>query len=149
LIVSLDRLRGTVELGVKAFLDLDEFERRHGREATDETAGAGRAYLLSKQRRRRLEEQRVAFAAACAQDSHGRLSVAADEARANPVQRPEVSGRTGEMLLNGAYLVRVEHVDTFREALATVESRYETDGVRYELTGPWPAYNFVEIEGEL
>ena len=140
----LERLRGTVELGVKAYLDVDEFERRHGDEA--EAGEGGRAYLLRKQRDRRLADARASFVNACAEESHARLSSAAEDARANPLHRPEVTGGAGEMLLNGAYLVRVAAEAGFKDALSALESRFAADGVQYELTGPWPPYNFVEVE---
>lgn len=142
----LDRLRGMVELGVKAFLDADEFERRHGGVVEEEPGAGGRAYLLRKQRDRTLADARASFTAACAQESHRRLSAAAEDARANPLHLPEVSGGAGEMLLNGAYLVRSEDDEAFRTALTALESSYGPEGVRYELTGPWPAYNFVELD---
>ena len=87
--------------------------------------------------------------AACAQDSHERLLAAAADGRANPLQRPEATGRSGEMILNGAYLVETDREEAFREALASLRSSYEADGVRYELTGPWPPYNFVDLDPEL
>jgi hypothetical protein len=145
---TLERLRGTVELGVKAFVDPEAFERTHAGQGEGEPAEGGRAYLLRKQRDRQLAEARASFTAACAQDSHERLLAAAEDGRANPLQRPEATGRAGEMILNGAYLVRAEQEDAFREALAALESRYEPDGVRYELTGPWPPYNFVDLDPE-
>ena len=37
-------------------------------------------------------------------------------------------------------------MDGFERALAELRSRYEPDGVRYELTGPWPPYNFVDSD---
>ena len=141
----LERLRGTVELGVKAFLDTDAFERRHGGDTEDAPGEGGRAYLLRKQRDRRLADERASFTAACAEESHLRLSRAAEEARANPLHLPEVSGPAGEMLLNGAYLVRAEDEQAFRAALDDLQSRFGPE-VRYELTGPWPPYNFVELE---
>jgi len=46
------------------------------------------------------------------------------------------------MLLNGAYLV--ERGETrLDEAVRNLEQRYGERGVTYELTGPWPPYNFV------
>jgi Gas vesicle synthesis protein GvpL/GvpF len=143
---TLQRLRGTVELGVKAFLDPEEFERGQLGDASEEPGDSGRAYLLRKQRDRQLAEARAAFTAVFAQESHDRLAAAAEDARANPVQRPEVSG--GEMILNGAYLVRSDREEAFRTALATLQSINQPEGVRYELTGPWPPYNFVDVEPE-
>ena len=145
---TLERLRGRVELGVKVFADPEAFERSHGGQAEGEPAEGGRAYLLRKQRDRQLAEARASFTAACAQESHERFLAAADDGRANPLQRPEATGRTGEMILNGAYLVGAEHEAAFRDALAALESSYEPDGVRYELTGPWPPYNFVDLDPE-
>jgi Gas vesicle synthesis protein GvpL/GvpF len=145
---ALERLRGRVELGVKAFLDAEQFERSRRGEDDPEPASAGRAYLLRKQRDRQLAEDRTAFAAECARSSHERLAAAAEDARANAPQRPEVSGREGEMILNGAYLVPADGESAFRQVLGALEERHAAEGVRYELTGPWPAYNFVAPEPE-
>src|SRR5262249_35823177 len=50
---TLERLRGTVELGVKGFIDAERFAAvRDGDEPDDDSSG--RAYLLRKQRERRL-----------------------------------------------------------------------------------------------
>ena len=141
---TLERLRGTFELGVKAFFDEDAFDRSHDDDSTSGDAEGGRAYLLRKQRERRLADERSAFAADCAGDSHERLAAAAEEGRANPPQRPEVTGGSaGAMILNGAYLVRAERREAFKDAVTELESDYGPRGVSYELTGPWPAYNFV------
>lgn len=143
---TLERLRGTTELGVKAFLDTSEFERARAGDAGAEPSPSGRAYLVRKQLDQRIEADRASFKASCAQRSHERLSAVAEDARANPLQQPDVSGRTGEMLLNGAYLVRVEQAEVFTDAIDALQSSYRSDGVRYELTGPWPPYNFVDVE---
>lgn len=146
---ALERVRGRIELGVKAFLDLERFaERRLEAGGPDEPHQSGRAYLLRKQLDRRLAEAAGAFASDCARVSHDRLAQAADDGRANPLQRPEVAGGPGQMVLNGAYLVRAENQELFRAALAELESRYAPDGVVYVLTGPWPPYNFVDEPGE-
>lgn len=145
---TLERLRGTVELGVKAFLDPEEFGRRHGGEAEDEPSEGGRAYLLRKQRDRRVAEEKASFVTRCAHESHERLYAAAEDGRANPLHAPEVTGRAGEMILNGAYLVQVDQETAFRDALTVLQATYGEDGVQYELTGPWPPYNFVDGEPE-
>ena len=145
LIRALDRVRGAVELGVKAFLDVERFEQNRSGDV-DEPAEGGRAYLLRKQRDRHVADERAAFGAACAQASHERLSEAAAEGRANPPQPPRVSGDAGAMILNGAYLVPAEGQEAFRGAVEGLASTYAAEGVRYEVTGPWPPYNFVVPE---
>jgi hypothetical protein len=62
------------------------------------------------------------------------------------VQAPEVAG--GEMILNGAYLVVSGEEQQLREAVQELEERFGADGVTYELTGPWPPYNFAGEDPE-
>jgi Gas vesicle synthesis protein GvpL/GvpF len=133
----LARLDGRVELGVKAYF-------AEGPAETDEPR-SGREYLLRRQREREAAEEAARFKVECARASHERLAAAAEEARANPPQPPELSGRTDTMLLNGAYLVRRDD-GRLADAVAELESRYGPHGVTYEITGPWPPYNFVPPE---
>jgi hypothetical protein len=131
----LRRLDGRVELGVKAYFA-----------AVDSPAQAepqsGREYLLRRQREREDAEDAARFKAESARVSHERLAAVAEEARANPPQPAELSGRTEEMLLNGAYLVRRDD-GRLPDTVAELESLYGPRGVTYEVTGPWPPYNFV------
>jgi len=142
---DLARLEGMQELGVKAFLDTALLRERlrdaHGLGVAEET---GRAYMLRKRIERELEKELRSFAATCADASHETLAAASADARVNPTQAPEVAG--GDMILNGAYLVALEGEPKLRAAVADLEKRYGADGVSYELTGPWPPYNFVDEE---
>jgi hypothetical protein len=133
----LERLDGRIELGVKAYLA--------GAAAEAGEPQSGREYLLRRQREREAAEEAGRFKVECAQASHETLAAAAEEARANPPQPPELSGRADEMLLNGAYLVRRDD-GRLADAVAELESRYGPRGVTYEVTGPWPPYNFVPPE---
>lgn len=133
----LARLDGRVELGVKAYFAPEAPER--------EEAQSGREYLLRRQREREAAEEAAGFKLECARASHELLAAAAEQARANPPQPPELSGRTDDMLLNGAYLVRRDD-GRLADAIAELEALYGPRGVTYELTGPWPPYNFVPPE---
>jgi Gas vesicle synthesis protein GvpL/GvpF len=138
---ALDGVRGKVELGVKAFLAADSAGAPQSDEG--EETSAGRRYLEEKRRTRRLAEEREALKASWADESHRRLAALADAATANPLQPGEVTGRDDEMFLNGAYLVPVEHEGKFRQLVAELEAEFRPN-VQFELTGPWPPYNFVE-----
>jgi hypothetical protein len=52
------------------------------------------------------------------------------------------------MLLNSAYLVDDAALDAFKAALDEKAAAYGNHGFRFELTGPWPAYNFVALPAE-
>jgi hypothetical protein len=49
------------------------------------------------------------------------------------------------MILNGAYLVAEEQLATFRAELKNLSEEYSDFGFIYEMTGPWPPYNFVSV----
>ena len=136
-------LDGKVELGVKAYFDRPRFleAAAEGRDPVGEL-GSGRRYLLRRRLEQQLAAEADAFKAEAAQASHEQLAAAAEDGRANPPQAPELSGRSEEMLLNGAYLVR-RGDERLAAALAELEGRYGEQGVSYELTGPWAPYNFV------
>jgi hypothetical protein len=148
----LARLEGRVELGVKAFVDRTRLDRalvnRSPNLATREeelaSVSEGRGYLLRRQQERVLATEVAEFEAACATESHELIAAHAEDARVNPPQRSELSGRAEPMILNGAYLVRAR--DRLDGALDELRRRYGPYGVEYELTGPWPAYNFVDEE---
>jgi Gas vesicle synthesis protein GvpL/GvpF len=133
----LARLDGRIELGVKAWFAAAPVEK--------DGPQSGREYLLRRQRERDAAEEAARFKVECARASHEQLAAAAEDARANPPQPPELSGRTEEMLLNGAYLVRRDD-GRLADAVAELESLYGPRGVTFEVTGPWPPYNFVPPE---
>jgi hypothetical protein len=132
---ALDRLRGHVELGVKVFL----VDAAGGEETKPAT---GRDYLLQKQRARDAASTVQREAVEQVRALHEHLISLADGAHANPPQPPELSGRSEPMLLNAAYLVRSEEQPEF------IAAADDHGGGRLEIlvTGPWPAYNFVEPE---
>jgi hypothetical protein len=145
LAAELARLEGLQELGVKAFIDTAVLRKRlRAAREVDGAQDSGRAYLQRKLLEREFEDELLSFAATCADRSHETLAAAAADARVSPTQAPEIAG--GDMILNGAYLVPFGGEEKLRDAVAALEARYGADGVSYELTGPWPPYNFVDEE---
>jgi hypothetical protein len=148
---ALGRFEGRVEIGVKAFLDRERFERaliesdpRAGELQEQADAGGGRGYLLRRQLERLVADAAGRLAASCVEESHALLTQASLDARLNRLQDPELSGRD-EMLMNGAYLVNGDG-DELAPVVAKLSERYGPQGVGYEVTGPWPPYNFVPAE---
>ena len=134
LIDALAHLRGRQEWGVKVFAGEPPAEAA-------EAADSGAAYLRRRQddRDRRANHAEAVHAAISA--IHAALSQLANDARSNPPQRAEVSG--GTMVLNGAYLVPDDRLDDFLARVAELHAEHVGLGLELELTGPWPAYNFV------
>jgi hypothetical protein len=140
---ALERLRGRVEVGVKAFLT-----EREQAQAEPPALMTGREYLLRKQRARTLEADAGAACREAVGTVHEHLASLADDARANPPQHPELTGRREQMALNAAYLVAEERQEAFVEAVARLTRALANEGIELVLTGPWPPYNFVQEDGE-
>jgi hypothetical protein len=141
-IETLASLDGRGEWGVKVTADR-EFVAEKLRVGDEQPAGVGGAYLGRKQQELRLRDELDATLDAAVQESHARLEEWAVASRILPPQRAELSGREGEMVLNGAYLVDDERLDGFRTVTEELETAYASHGLTVELTGPWPPYNFV------
>jgi hypothetical protein len=140
LVAMLEQLAGCFELGVKCFVEDDRTPASD--DDAEPGASAGRAYLLRRQQEQRAAAERSRAVADCVGTAHERLAAAAVDARLNPPQPPELSGRPEPMILNAAYLVdrADEH---FREEVDALAAELERVGLSFEVTGPWPPYNFV------
>jgi Gas vesicle synthesis protein GvpL/GvpF len=140
----LERVRGCVELGVKAWIDRPQLDLALARErpAAGESEGSGRAYLQRLQDERDVAARTTTLLRDAAMTAHERLLRAAVAGVANRPQPRELTGRTEQMLLNGAYLVRAGDESLQRE-VRLLADELAALGISFEVTGPWPPYNFV------
>lgn len=138
LLDALDHLRGKAEWGAKAFISPDA-------EPTGADAGAssGAAYMERKRTKQEQRQRAFEMAEEAVTVIHDRLSTAAGDAQMIPLQRPEASGHSGEMILNGVYLVADEVLESFHEEVHALQAEFASHGIELVCTGPWPAYNFV------
>ena len=74
---------------------------------------------------------------------HETLTAASATGLRNPLHPRELSGYEDEMVLNGVYLVPDAATRRFSTLVDGLDERYAASGLRFELTGPWPPYNFV------
>jgi hypothetical protein len=130
----LDRLAGTVELGVKLYVD-----DRPPAPATP--GGSGRAYLRQLSERNRRRDEHRHHAAAVAERVDATLGAHAVDRSHHRPQPAQLSGVAGHNILNAAYLVPTGRIAAFTE----LAHRLATDepDVRVEVTGPWAPYSFT------
>ena len=68
----------------------------------------------------------------------------ADDARRLRILKVETTEH-GELKAKFAFLVKRSSFEEFRDAAERLAQENQAAGVRLELTGPWPVYNFVQI----
>jgi hypothetical protein len=147
----LERLVGRREWGVKARLRAPEALAKRVRmmrgdlaaaEAALENRSAGAAYLA----RKRLDQETALagddLIAELVSAAHVRLTAAAADSCLMTAPQP----RKERIFLNAAYLVAEADEQGFRQALVELGDEHGEVGLEYELTGPWPAYNFATEE---
>ena len=131
----LDRLTGTVEVGVKLYA-----EDRAPAPVTP--SASGRAYLQQLSQRHRRRDEKWQHAAAAVERVDSSLgALALDRSRHRP-QAAQLLGVAGDNVLNAAYLVPAGRLTEFTD-LAHRLARDEP-ALRLEVTGPWAPYSFTE-----
>lgn len=121
LAAALARVRGCVELGVRALAP----------SAEPKAASSGAAYMQARLEQRRETER-------LADELHAPLAVRAREATCTV-------GATQRLLLSGAYLVPKDEVSAFTQLVEKLQDQHPDLGI--VCTGPWPPYSFATSEG--
>ena len=155
LLSALARLRGRSEWSVKVLADHQTIESlaqqrtpRMAEMAAGETESRGRAYFARKRQARTASEAARATVQTAVEDIHARLRERAAAAAVLTPQHPDVSGRRGHMVLNGAYLVDRSQTQAFTALAEASAEQYRPQGLELELSGPWAPYNFVSVAQE-
>lgn len=106
-------------------------------------APPGQRYLLERklEGERKTESRRVSDDAARA--TYDSLAGHAVAARRIPMPR-DATERRAALALNAVFLVAPESYTAFRGDITELASRFEPAGFRFEFSGPWPVYHFVE-----
>jgi hypothetical protein len=145
---SLQALEGREEWSVKVLADPRALVAAAAAERGAEPAaagagGSGAAYLMARRTEREDRAAAERIAAAIADDVHARVQDHADAAVVRPPQNRELSGHEGDMLLNGAYLIPAGSAAALHALADDLAARHRDLGVRVQLSGPFPPYNFA------
>lgn len=153
---ALGRVEGAREWGVKIFCDRAKASARLGSTSTVvqvaegelSQASEGRSFFL----RRRLERLRTEEAdRALAKEIETGWQSLCDVVRASEIlklQPAAVHERKDEMVRNGTVLVPRREEECFLSQVENLSRSHADLGLRYELTGPWPPFSFVDCQLE-
>lgn len=139
----LDRVEGRREWSVKSFAPAAS-ERPARPEPAPVGSGGGAAYLRAKKEaaERRLDDESAALRTA--EEVHDVLSGLSVASRRLPPQDPRLTGHTGTMVLNGAYLVEETDSGAFEAAVERLTEAHPE--ARLACAGPWPPYSFAMLD---
>jgi len=105
-------------------------------------ASTGESYFLRKRREKILRAEVERSIEALTEEIYTQLSSWSVADRRNRVLDRRVTGRAEEMICNAAFLVDKEKVGEFVGGLDRLAADYKSQGLFFELSGPWPPYNF-------
>jgi hypothetical protein len=132
----LDRLAGTVEVGVKL----------HAQERPPAPAApttSGRAYLQQLSQRHRHRDEQWRHAATAAERIDAALGAhALDRSRHRP-QPAQLSGAARHNIFNAAYLVPTGQLTEFTDLARRLAN--DEPALQIEVTGPWAPYSFAGV----
>lgn len=141
LLAALERVKGTVEIGAKLWVDRARLTETEG-----SAPQSGRAYLEARRSAQQHKDEADAICLETAQATFERLLRHAVDGVANRPQPRELTGRNEDMLLNAAFLIRVDDTALLDE-IARLDEELRARGFSLEATGPWPPHNFADVGG--
>ena len=151
IVATLASLDGKKEWGVKLMADTRRSTggASGGDGGEGEASGeSGRGYLMQKKRQGRQRDDTLRevhrAAAEAAEAVHRELFALSSNAALLPT-RDRGGGRGWHLALNAAYLVADADQTAFHAAVADLSRRFHPQGLRLDLTGPWPPYNFAAL----
>jgi hypothetical protein len=147
---AIRRLEGREEWGVNVFCDRKALMEAiisispRLRELNEQSAGAspGQSYLVRKKMDAMRKDEARAEVRRTVERIEAELRAQSDAAARLRLLREE-AGEHGELVGKLAFLVARSGFEAFRRAAERAASETAGAGFRLELTGPWPAYNFV------
>ncbi len=135
----LDRVDGRAEWSVKLISSTPVAVRE---EADEPTSGA--EFLRRRRAQADDRGQRAAEVARVAEEVHLALAGASVASRVLPPQDPQLTGLSGTMALNGAYLIELTEREGFERRVDEVRAAHPD--LVLDAAGPWPPYSFAVLE---
>ena len=106
----------------------------------------GKAFLLSLKRTELIEQEVILFMRKKGQQCFDEYKVICYESHLNNLYPRELTGRQEDMILNANFFVNKENVGLFIYLANRQESECHSLGFSFEVTGPWPPFNFILLE---
>jgi len=113
-------------------------------------AAPGQRYLLERKLEGERKTEMRSVTRRIVDEIAGSLSPHAVGVVRSPIPKaPDADAATrGTMVLNAAFLVAPTSLEEFQRTLTSLVDRHGSHGLRFDFTGPWPPYHFVNVVSE-
>lgn len=126
--------RKTIETSSQAVIRLNE--------GIASAKSAGQTYLLKKKRENLIRQQAADLLNSVSDKIYQQMLSWCIDGRRNKVLGRKATGKKSDMILNAAFLLDKLSVAAFKEKIDALAARYQEDAISFEISGPWPCYNF-------
>lgn len=111
---------------------------------TAAAASPGQRYLLERKLDGEKRTEMRSVTQHIVEELLAALTAHARHTARSPIPRvSDAEATRGTMVLNVAFLVSPEQLPAFQKALTELAERHGAHGFRFDFTGPWPPYHFV------
>jgi len=131
----LQKLEGKTEVGVKVFYDLEVAKREIEATCEFERSKEDSALKVAEHNYHHKVNEKAY--------DYGVRVYQVLKKRAEDAHLMKRIG--GNMILNGAFLVRKTEIQDFETELEKLKKEYADKGLEFQFSGPWPPYNFARI----
>jgi len=149
---ALERIRDKQEWSVKAYLmDKEKFEQAI--KGKNETIGEkekeiaslpeGMAFFMEEELKQVIAKEVDKELSNVVNSLFGRLSKQSVASIRSKILAKELTGRREPMVLNSAYLVSDERIESFKQEIEELKRQVYAKGFGLDYSGPWPAFNFT------
>ena len=150
----LNKIRDKQEWSIKVYLtDRGKFERavKEKNEAIKEkekelaSLPEGMAFFMEEELKQIIVKESDEELSDIVDSVFGRLTAQAAASVKNKLLAKELTGKRGIMVLNSAYLVSEERIESFKQEIEELQEQACAKGFALEYSGPWPAFNFTSF----
>jgi hypothetical protein len=108
------------------------------------SASPGQRYLLERKLEGEKRSEMRAVSQRLIDEIVAALRPCARGVQRSPIPRvAEADAARGTMVLNAAFLVAPDALAGFQKTLTSIVDKHGQHGFRFDFTGPWPPYHFV------
>jgi hypothetical protein len=108
-------------------------------------ASPGQRYLLERKLENERKTELRSIGATIAREILTTLRpIATDTVEGRLLPKPASGSTENPLVLDAAFLIPSERLESFRHALTSLVERHGSRGFRFDFTGPWPPYHFVQ-----